>query len=275
MTDISGDTSWSDGNTLTAAALNGNFTNHRTAFNTYAVQTNKAVTVSVTHTYSAAQTFTGGWTAAAACTISAGGLVVSAGGAAITGNSTVTGTLNVTSTLSQGGVAVPGGTGTNGKVTRWTAASTLADAAVSDDGTYTTNATQPRARITGAGETITVTLTGVTFNAAALNVGSLWAGGSPKRVTIPASAGGSYAFSFVGALTIPSGQESVDCRLRKNGTTTIGTTFSNTAQTTQPLAFSFQWDDDPSAGDYYEIEMASGGGTAVLSDPQLNVRKVW
>ena len=41
------------------ADLNSNFSDVRTAFNTYAVQTDKSGTITVTHTFSAAQTFNG------------------------------------------------------------------------------------------------------------------------------------------------------------------------------------------------------------------------
>jgi hypothetical protein len=72
-------TTWSAGQTLTAAALNAEFNEVQTKFNTFAVLTDVAKTITVTHTWTAAQTFTGGATFGAAVTISSGGLAVNAG----------------------------------------------------------------------------------------------------------------------------------------------------------------------------------------------------
>ena len=74
----------STGGVVKASWDHTDFTNIRDTVNTYALLTDVARTVTVTHTYTLTQTFTGGWTAAAACTISTGGLTVTAGGATLT-----------------------------------------------------------------------------------------------------------------------------------------------------------------------------------------------
>ncbi|MHB1310577.1 MAG: hypothetical protein ACYC3L_01075 [Gemmatimonadaceae bacterium] len=96
--------SFSTGAVISATEHNSNNTNLRDTLNTYAVLTDVARTISVTHTWTAAQTFTGGWTAAAACTISSGGL-------AVTGNSTITGTLGSLTglTVASGGATITAG----------------------------------------------------------------------------------------------------------------------------------------------------------------------
>ena len=96
--------SFTTGAVISATEHNSNNTNLRDTLNTYAVLTDVARTVSVTHTWTAAQTFTGGWTAAAACTISSGGL-------AVTGNSTITGTLGGLTglTVASGGATITAG----------------------------------------------------------------------------------------------------------------------------------------------------------------------
>lgn len=97
-------TSFSNGGVIYASDHNNNNNALRDTLNTYAVLTDVARTVSVTHTWTAAQTFTGGWTAAAACTVSAGGI-------AVTGNSTLTGTLSGLTglTVASGGATITAG----------------------------------------------------------------------------------------------------------------------------------------------------------------------
>lgn len=96
--------SFTTGAVISATEHNSNYTNLRDTLNTYAVLTDVARTVSVTHIYTAAQTFTGGWTAAAACTISSGGI-------AVTGNSTIAGTLGSLTglTVASGGATITAG----------------------------------------------------------------------------------------------------------------------------------------------------------------------
>jgi hypothetical protein len=278
-------TTWSTNQVLTSAALNTNFSTIRDHYNANAVETSGAQTIAGVKTFSNIPVFSLGATIAAGgltvtaggATITAGGLTVAAGGATITGNSTVTGTLNVTSTLSQGGTAIPTGSGTNGKLTRWTGASTIGDAAIADDGTYTTNATQPRVMAVVAGESIT-TSAAISWDSAALNVGSMWSGVTPTRITIPASAGGSYMFALSGHY-LHTANATITLNLRKGGTTTIGVgmqwlTYGNTLATNDHQPFSFTWFDDSSAADYYEVMVASSSGNINI-DAQLTVRKVW
>lgn len=89
MTDISGMSTYADGQTLPAAKLTNDFTNIVTAFNTFAVQTNKAVTVTVGHTFTATQTYTPA--SGFALDVTTGGFRVQAGGGEVTGNLLVTG----------------------------------------------------------------------------------------------------------------------------------------------------------------------------------------
>lgn len=94
MSDIGTLISFSDGAVLYAAQLNSNYGDIRTAFNTYAVQTNKAsqvITKSLTLTPDAG----------VALTVSTGGITVTAGGVTIT-----LGGLTVTA----GGISVAAGT---------------------------------------------------------------------------------------------------------------------------------------------------------------------
>lgn len=62
------------GQTIIAADDHTDFSALRDTLVTYAVLTDTARTITVTHTWSASQTFSGGWSAGAACTITAGGL---------------------------------------------------------------------------------------------------------------------------------------------------------------------------------------------------------
>ena len=71
-------TTFVDATTAVAADVNSNFTNVRDTFNTFAVLTDTARTITATHSYSITQTFTGGWTAGAGCTVSAGTTAVQA-----------------------------------------------------------------------------------------------------------------------------------------------------------------------------------------------------
>lgn len=97
-------TAFANGGIIYASDHNTNNTNLRDTLNTYAVLTDVARTVSVTHIYTASQTFAGGWTAAAACTISAGGL-------SVTGNSTIAGALGGLTglTVTSGGATITAG----------------------------------------------------------------------------------------------------------------------------------------------------------------------
>lgn len=71
--------SFSASTTIRSSEVNSNFTNLRDTVNTYAVLTDVAKTITVTHTYSASQTFTGGFTAGATCTVSTGNVAITAG----------------------------------------------------------------------------------------------------------------------------------------------------------------------------------------------------
>jgi hypothetical protein len=62
------------GQIIIAADDHTDFSALRDTLVTYAVLTDTARTITVTHTWSASQTFSGGWSAGAACTITAGGL---------------------------------------------------------------------------------------------------------------------------------------------------------------------------------------------------------
>lgn len=54
--------SWNPGDVIKSAEMNSNFSDIKTAFNTFAVLTDTAKTITVTHTFSASQTFSGGLT---------------------------------------------------------------------------------------------------------------------------------------------------------------------------------------------------------------------
>lgn len=118
MSDIGTLVDFTDGQVLYAAQLDSNFSAIRTAFNTYAVQTDKAsqvITKTVTFTPDSGGGFIvsqGGATiTAGGFTVTAGGLTVSAGGATITGNSTITGSLGGIAglTVASAGVTVTAG----------------------------------------------------------------------------------------------------------------------------------------------------------------------
>jgi hypothetical protein len=66
------------GQTIIAADDHTDFSALRDTLVTYAVLTDTARTITVTHTWSASQTFASGWSAGAACTITAGGLTSTA-----------------------------------------------------------------------------------------------------------------------------------------------------------------------------------------------------
>lgn len=297
--------SFTTGAVISATEHNSNYTNLRDTLNTYAVLTDVARTISVTHTWTAAQTFTGGFTAAAASSIAAA-LTVTLAKTTLAATAAGYASLNLphgtapsapangdvwTTTgglyayingATVGPLSQHSGTGTNGKLTRWTGTSALADAGATDDGTYTTNANQPRCRLTDSGGTVVAvapTWTAISWDSAPLNVGTMYAGGNPTRVTVPASAGGSYHFEFCGVVR-HTANATVSLRFRKDGTTTIGPTFTwgahggdLTGDHDVPIAFA--WDDDPAAAAYYEVEMTTNGATCTLIDGQLSARKVW
>lgn len=164
---------FTDGNVLYAAQLDSNFADIRTAFNTYAVQTDVATTVTVTHTWSSTQTFTGGWTAGAACSISTGGLTV-------TGNSTITGTLGGVTTLTCTTVTATNLGGT---------LSTAAQANVTSVGTLTSLAVAGAVTVTTAKTTLAATAAGF----ASLNLPHGTAPSSPSNGDVWTTTGGLYS----------------------------------------------------------------------------------
>lgn len=281
-------TTWSTNQVLTSTALNTNFSTIRDHYNANAVETSGAQTIAGVKTFSAIPVFSlgatvsaGGITVTGNSTITGTlggltGLTVASGGAAITGNSEVTGTLNVTSTLSQGGTAIPTGSGTNGKLTRWTGASTIGDGGISDDGTFATLATQPRTMLT-ATQNVTTTAA-IDWDTEVLDVGGMWAIGNPSRIVIPASAGGSYTFSVSGVCA-NSADATVTLALRRDGSTNIGQVFTwglygATLSAADTDSFSFSWIVDATAGQYYEVTMSTSSSTLTV-DVQATARKVW
>lgn len=98
MSDIGTLVDFTDGQVLYAAQLDSNFSAIRTAFNTYAVQTDKAsqtITKTITFTPDSGAGFV----------VSTGGATVSAGGITVTGNSTITGTLTALTGITSSGTA--------------------------------------------------------------------------------------------------------------------------------------------------------------------------
>lgn len=283
-------TVWTTEQVLTSTALNANFATIRDHYNANAVETSGAQTIAGIKTFSAVPVFSLGATIAAGgltvadggATVTAGGLTVSADGADITGDSTIAGTLGGLTglTVDSGGATFTAG----GLTVSADGADITGDVTV--DGTvsltgltfvsgFGTNAAQPRARVTGAGETLQTSTTAVTWAAAALNVGTLWAGGAATRITIPANAGGSYHFTVSGSVHKTAGADTtVTLKLRKNGTTDLGVVGSFGATATS-VPFCMAWDDDCSAADYYEIYMQAGTATVDLTTPQWCARKVW
>jgi hypothetical protein len=138
---------WSDGQVVTAAHLNGNFTTIRDYLNTSGGALNAANTWTALQTHSA-------------------GLTVSAGGVAVTGNSTITGTLSGITTLAIGGTL----TG----VTSLTMAGTLA-------GVTTISGTPNFSGTPTFGAGFTVTAGTVTFAGLTVN-GNLTLSGTSRKV---------------------------------------------------------------------------------------------
>lgn len=85
-------TTWSDGNTLYAAALNNNFTTIRDYYNANTVELTGNQTVAGVKTFSSAP-------------VLSAGLTVSASGITVTGNSTITGTLGSLTGITSSGTA--------------------------------------------------------------------------------------------------------------------------------------------------------------------------
>ena len=266
--------SFTSGTTIVSADVNADFTTIRNSVNSYGMFVDVAATVTVTHVFSVTQTFSVGLTVTATgITVTAGGITVTAGGITVTGNSTITGTLNVTSTISKAGVAMPDGTGTTSRLARWTGANTIAASTVTDDGTYLTLTTQPRARVTVGSATVTSAGQAISFTTATLNVGTIWAGGNPTRLTIPANAGGSYHFTLVVDATQTGASAGFHVKLRKNGATTIGAQLDyNIGTSTDSRCIAI--DDDAIAADYYEW-IVSSTDTHTVANAMTSIRKVW
>lgn len=254
-------TTWTTNQVLTSSALNNNFATIRTAMNTYGLFTD------VNRTITANLTFTPG---------SGVGITVSTGGVAVTGNSTITGDLAVSGALTKGGAAVVIGSGTSGKLTRFSAASTVADAGASDNGTYTSNANNPRARAVKTTNTLANSATAITFDSAPLNVATMWAGGAPTRLTIPANAGGAYLFSLAFQAADSAGGADVSFKVRKNGSSDVATVVTNkvnTANINYTMALTVV--DDAAAADYYEFFLWSGTTTTSAAAIVASVVKIW
>ncbi len=266
---------WSANDILRASDLNADFTTIRDRYNSV---TDGAVELSGTQTIAGAKTFSAIITGSAGATFGAA-LTVSAGGAAITGNSTITGTLGGVTVLTVAtsgtinSVAIATAAGTNGKVPRYTAASVLAESGMSDNGTYTTNANQPRARLTAS--PITSVAGAITWAAAPLNVGTIWAVGNPTRMTIPANAGGGWQFSCVLDIKHNSTSASFSLSLRKNGTTTVAT-LPTIFPGSSAVAYTAVADEDAIASDYYEWILAAGdSANMTIGGVVANARKIW
>lgn len=240
--------------------VKADFATIRDTVNTYAVFIDVARTITAVQTFSATPVFNAGVT--------------------VVGNSTITGTLGgitvltITTSATINAVAVAVAAGTIGKIPRYTAAAAFGDSGMTDNGTFTSNANQPRARVV-TGVAIGTVSGAITWSAAALNVGTIWAVGNPTRLTIPANAGGSYRFACQLDIKHDSASASFSLTLLKNGATTI-VTFPAITVTTLTQYYSADTVDDPSAADYYEWQL--NGGDAVnmtIQSATASINKVW
>jgi hypothetical protein len=255
-----------------AAEVNANFAAIRNTLNSYGLFTD------VDRTITAALTFTptvgvGITVTTGGITITAGGLTVSAGGINVTGNSTITGTLTVTSTLTANGASVVSGSGTTGKLARFTAASAIGDSGLTDNGTYTTNATQARARATKGSQALSTGVNLLSMSAAAINVGTMWAIGNPTRFTVPAAADGIYLLVLTCHCVHASASSLITPGFRKNGATDIQG--GSAVVGTQSQVLTFPVIEQLAAGDYVEPTMASGDNAQTASGIIVSVIKLW
>lgn len=292
MANIPAFTTLADGDVLPAAFLNTSFSTVRTYFNTYAVQKDVAGTISVTHTFSAAQTFSAGLTVSAnGITVTGNstitgtlggltGLTVASGGATITGNSTVTGTLNVTSSLTQGGTAVVLGSGTSTRIPRLTAASTIANGSITDDGTVVTNATQPRFRAaaSASGAIGNGTTHTFSFSTIPLNIGTLWAIGNPTRITAAVAGGYLICATIAFSNNTSTGASAFTGTVNHSAGSTTGNSVTIATNGEQhsieiPLMVVM----DLAAAEYVTISLTNNSGSNLAGGASciLSVVKVW
>ena len=227
MTDIGTLIDFTDGDVLYAAQLDSNFGDIRTAFNTYAIQTNKAsqvITKTVTFTPDAGVGFTvstGGATiSAGGFTVTAGGITVTAGGLSVAAGTTAVQALTCTT-------LAPSGTSTLQAVT-----CTTLNASGNITGTL---ATAAQGNITSLGTLTALTVSGTLTlsNASPLSLAS-----TSKFVvgatsfTIKDSGDGVEAFKLTGTgtsstVTINSGS-SGGVTLTGNSSNTVILSSSNT-----------------------------------------------
>lgn len=290
--------------TILSSAVNSNFTNLRDTLNTYAVLTDVARTVTVTHTFTAAQTLTGGFTAGAASSV-AGALTVTTAKTTLAATAAGYASLNLphgtapsspadgdvwTTTgglyaringATQGPYSQNGGSGTSGKVTRWTATNTLANGSIDDNGTYVSHAAQPRTFVGVVGFTVSTSSpngTPVTWQVAEeeVDVGGMFNAGTPTVLTVPANAGGTYDVLVTGNFLSDADGTAVFW-LAKNGTqfgvtsrvVMLGSTHANyyAAATCHAIL-------ELAAGDEVSFRCYAVSGVTTF-DGNITLRKVW
>lgn len=286
---------WNANDILRASDLNGCFTTIRDHYNSNALELGGSQTVTGVKTFSAAPVFSVAPSFSAGLTITAGKITTAASVAGTAGLNLPHGTAptapadgdvwtttsGLLARINGSSLTFPSGSGTNGKVTRWTAAGIIADASLADDGTYVSHAAQPRCFLDPT--TATTCAAAATVSAEYPDADTIDVGAmhdpvtNNTRITVPASAGGLYLISALVTFGAASTNGTITVNLRKNGTTNLitgvdpGVNGNSSEAVTLPITVMAVL----SAADYVEVRVANGGSQTINFRAPIAVVRLW
>jgi hypothetical protein len=298
MTAVVGLTNWSVNQVLTSSGLKADFAAIRDVVNGTVMHTNynSGAHILIQHTWDVAPIFAGGVSVTAGGITVTGGKVTTLASAAVAGaglnlphgivpNTPADGdvwttTAGMFARINGASLTFPTGTGTNGKVTRWTAAGTLGDASLADNGTYITHAAQPRCFLDATTPTAcnaSATASAAWSDADIIDVGAMHDPVTNNtRITVPAGAGGLYVVSGQIIFGAASTNGQVLLNWRKNGTTNLLVNdISVAANGGETVTIPFALAATLTAADYIELRVTNNGAQTISFRASVLVEGRW